>query len=44
MGAMVHHAKHNGCTHMEGYGRQAWSRWLEKYGWKQDYIAFRMEV
>jgi hypothetical protein len=44
MAAMVSHAKHNGCTHMEGYGRAAWTRWLEKYGWKQDYIAFRMEV
>jgi hypothetical protein len=44
MAAMVAHSKHNGCTHMEGYGRGAWARWIEKYGWKQDYIAFRMEV
>lgn len=37
-------AKDCGCTHMEGYGRRAWIRWNERYGWKQDYIAYRMEL
>ena len=32
-------AKDNGCTHLEGYGRKAWGRWLERYNWKPDYIA-----
>jgi len=34
----------NGCTHLEGYGRKAWGRWLERYGWKPDYIAYKMEL
>lgn len=42
--AMVLHAKHNGCSHMEGYGRAAWIRWNGKYGWKEDYVSFRMEL
>lgn len=41
---MVIHARHNGCTHMEGYGRPAWIRWNARYGWKEDYTAFRMEI
>lgn len=41
---MVDHAKNNGCTHMEGYGRPAWIRWNGRYGWKEDYTAFRLEV
>lgn len=41
---MVDHAKMNGCTHMEGYGRPAWIRWNGKYGWKEEYTAFRMEL
>ena len=28
----------------EGYGRKAWGRWLGKYGWEPDYIAYRMEI
>ena len=43
-GIMVDHAKANGCSQMEGYGRKAWGRWLEKYGWKPNYVAFRMEI
>ena len=34
----------NGCTHLEGYGRKAWGRALQKYGWEPKYIAFRMEL
>lgn len=41
---MVDHAKANDCTHMEGYGRPAWIRWNGKYGWKEDYTSFRLEV
>lgn len=41
---MVDHAKANDCTHMEGYGRPAWIRWNGRYGWKEDYTAFRLEV
>ena len=37
-------AKDNGCTHLEGYGRKAWGRWLERYNWKPDYIAYKMEL
>lgn len=41
---LSNYARQNGCTHMEGYGRRAWGRWLEKYGWKPEYIAYRMEL
>jgi hypothetical protein len=41
---MERYAKDNGCTHIEGYGRKAWGRWLQKYGWKPAYIAYRMEL
>lgn len=41
---MQRYAKDNGCTHLEGYGRKAWGRWLQKYGWEPDYIAYRMEL
>ena len=37
-------AKDNGCSHLEGYGRKAWGRWLERYNWKPDYIAYKMEL
>ena len=37
-------AKDNNCTHLEGYGRKAWGRWLGKYGWNPEYIAYRMEI
>lgn len=38
------YSKKNGCDHLEGYGRKAWGRWLEKYGWEPEYIAYRMEL
>jgi hypothetical protein len=42
--AMERYARDNGCTHIEGYGRKAWGRWLQKYGWKPAYIAYKMEL
>lgn len=42
--AIKTHARRNNCTHLEGYGRKAWGRALQTHGWKQDYIAYRMEL
>lgn len=44
MQAMKDHAAVNNCQHLEGYGREAWMRWLAKDGWKPDYIAYKMEM
>jgi hypothetical protein len=41
---MVLHAKNNGCVHLEGYGRPAWLRWTRRFGWKEEYVAFKLEV
>ncbi len=41
---MLDHARSHGCSHLEGYGRPAWGRMLERHGWKQDYVAFRLEA
>ena len=41
---MERYAKESGCQHIEGYGRKAWGRYLGKYGWKPEYIAYRMEL
>jgi len=38
------YAINNNCSHLEGYGRKAWGRCLEKYGWKPEYIAYKMEL
>jgi hypothetical protein len=35
-------AKDHGCFYIEGYGRQAWGRVLEKYGWKPSYICYEV--
>ena len=32
------------CSHLEGYGRKGWGRSLKKYGFYQEYIAYRMEL
>tara|TARA_R100001163_G_C5065446_1_gene203400 strand:+ start:80 stop:508 length:429 start_codon:yes stop_codon:yes gene_type:complete len=37
-------AKDCECSHLEGYGRKAWSKILKKYNWKPEYIAYRMEI
>ena len=44
MRVMKEHAARNDCAHMEGYGREAWMRWLGKEGWRREYVAFRMEL
>lgn len=41
---VMEHARNHGCSHLEGYGRAAWSRVGERHGWKHDYVAFRLEV
>tara|TARA_B100001059_G_scaffold208276_1_gene220418 strand:- start:480 stop:899 length:420 start_codon:yes stop_codon:yes gene_type:complete len=41
---LIQHSIENGCSHLEGYGRKGWGRWLQKYGWKPEYIAYRMEL
>jgi len=41
---MGKYAKENHCDHLEGYGRKGWDRWLAKYGWKPEYIAYKMEL
>ena len=33
-----------GCKHIEGYGRKAWGKILHRYGWRPEYIAYRMEL
>ena len=38
------YAKDHNCKYLEGYGRKGWGRWLGKYGWKPDYIAYKMEL
>jgi len=38
------HAKANNCLSIEGYGRSAWGRWLAKYGFEPEYIAYKMEL
>jgi hypothetical protein len=38
------HARNNGCSHLEGYGRPAWGRVLKRRGWEPEYVAYRMEL
>lgn len=42
--AIEEHAKRNGCSHLEGYGRRAWSRFLEPHGWEQAYITYKKDL
>ena len=44
MEILTDYAKDCGCSHLEGYGRKAWSKVLKKYNWKPEYIAYRMEI
>lgn len=44
MRVMKEHALRNGCAHLEGYGREAWDRWGRREGWRQDYVAFKMDL
>jgi hypothetical protein len=41
---MERYGKDNDCTHLEGYGRKAWGRWLQPHGWKPEYIAYKMDL
>lgn len=41
---MRKYANELGCSHLEGYGRKGWGRSLKKYGFYQEYIAYRMEL
>ena len=41
---MMRYAGELGCEHLEGYGRKGWGRFLEKYGFYPEYIAYRMEL
>ena len=41
---MTRYAGELGCEHLEGYGRKGWGRFLEKYGFYPEYIAYRMEL
>lgn len=41
---MTQYGKELGCQHLEGYGRKAWGRFLNKYGFEPEYIAYRMEL
>lgn len=36
--------KTNGCSHIEGYGRRAWTKYLNEYGWKQRHIQFEKRL
>lgn len=40
----LRYARDNGCTELQGYGRRAWERWLRTYGWKPDYIAYKVDL
>jgi len=41
---LLRYAEQNDCTQFEGYGRKGWSRWLRKFGWEPEYIAYRMDL
>ena len=36
--------KLNQCTHIEGYGRKAWQKYLNEYGWKQRHIQYEKRL
>jgi len=42
--AIEEHARRNGCSHLEGYGRRAWSKFLEPQGWKQAFITYKKDL
>jgi hypothetical protein len=44
MEKLISFAKDCKCSHLEGYGRKAWSKVLKKYNWEPEYIAYRMEI
>ena len=44
MKTIMEYARAHECTHIEGYGRKAWGRYLAKYQFNPEYIAYRMEL
>lgn len=44
MEVLVGFAKRHDCDHIEGYGRPAWGRAMERFGMKPEYTAYRMEI
>lgn len=44
METIMEYARAHNCTHIEGYGRKAWGRYLAKYQFNPEYIAYRMEL
>ena len=44
MTTIMEYARVNNCSHVEGYGRKAWGRYLAKYRFEPEYIAYRMEL
>lgn len=38
------HARRNDCSHLEGYGRRAWLKFLEPHGWEQAFITFKKDL
>ena len=41
---LTKYAKTNNCKQLEGFGRKAWGRALERHGWKPNYIAYRVDI
>lgn len=37
-------ASQSGCQHMEGYGRDAWGKFLGREGWRKKHNVFEKEV
>ena len=44
MKTLISFAKDCNCKHLEGFGRKAWIKVLNRYNWKPEYIAYRMEI
>lgn len=44
MRVIKEHAVRNDCAHLEAGGRAAWAAMAKKVGWRQDYVAFKMEL
>jgi len=36
--------KNNKCSHIEGYGRRAWNKYLNEYGWYQRHIQYEKRL
>lgn len=36
--------KSNNCSHIEGYGRRAWKKYLNEYGWEQRHIQYEKRL